>query len=225
MAISQYIQSNIDSNIDTWYIACNRFDSECTQLLCDALAYDTKVKALWLKRNPILAAGAVHIARMLTTNMYLETLDLLNTGLFDNGCELLFEALKVNHTLKNLDISANGLTIRSGQIIRIHFENGHNHLETLTVSCNALGDIGILEMAKGLKHDQCLKRLGIESNCIGAEGARALVDAGADVNIADGRGVRPLSLARERGYGEIVEILEAAGARPCPTSSCRTRPT
>ena len=43
---------------------------------------------------------------------------------------------------------------------------------------------------------------------------RALVDAGADVNIADGRGVRPLSLARERGYTEIIEILEAANARP-----------
>ena len=43
---------------------------------------------------------------------------------------------------------------------------------------------------------------------------RALVDAGADVDIADGRGVRPLSLARQRGYAEIIEILEAAGAKP-----------
>jgi hypothetical protein len=43
---------------------------------------------------------------------------------------------------------------------------------------------------------------------------RALVDAGADVDIADGCGVRPLSLARQRGYAEIIEILEAAGAKP-----------
>jgi ankyrin repeat protein len=43
---------------------------------------------------------------------------------------------------------------------------------------------------------------------------KALVDAGADVDIADGRGVRPLSLARGRGYTEIVEILEVAGAKP-----------
>jgi ankyrin repeat protein len=43
---------------------------------------------------------------------------------------------------------------------------------------------------------------------------KALVDAGADVNIADGRGVRPLKLARQRGYAEMVAILEAAGARP-----------
>ena len=43
---------------------------------------------------------------------------------------------------------------------------------------------------------------------------RALVEAGADVNIADGRGVRPLSLARARSYSEMIEILEAAGAKP-----------
>jgi len=43
---------------------------------------------------------------------------------------------------------------------------------------------------------------------------RALVDAGADVNIPDGRGVSPLTLARQRGYADMVEILAAAGALP-----------
>ena len=43
---------------------------------------------------------------------------------------------------------------------------------------------------------------------------RALVTAGADVNLADGEGVSPLALARRRGYGEMVRILEAAGAKP-----------
>jgi len=39
-----------------------------------------------------------------------------------------------------------------------------------------------------------------------------LVDAGADVNLADGDGVTPLAHARQRGYTEIAEILVAAGA-------------
>ncbi len=43
---------------------------------------------------------------------------------------------------------------------------------------------------------------------------RALVEAGADVNIADGRGVSPLALAQQRGYTEMVEILKAHGAKP-----------
>jgi len=40
-----------------------------------------------------------------------------------------------------------------------------------------------------------------------------LIKGGADVNRADGDGVTPLAHARARGYGEIVRLLEAAGAR------------
>ena len=43
---------------------------------------------------------------------------------------------------------------------------------------------------------------------------RALVDAGADVNLRDANGVSPLGLARARGYREMAKILETAGARP-----------
>jgi ankyrin repeat protein len=39
-----------------------------------------------------------------------------------------------------------------------------------------------------------------------------LVKAGADINLADRDGVRPLQHARSRGYGEIEAILVAAGA-------------
>lgn len=42
---------------------------------------------------------------------------------------------------------------------------------------------------------------------------RALVDAGADVNLADRGGTTPLRLARSRGYREMAAILEQAGAR------------
>ena len=42
---------------------------------------------------------------------------------------------------------------------------------------------------------------------------RALVDAGADVNLADGNGRSPLELAERSGYREMARILRAAGAR------------
>lgn len=42
---------------------------------------------------------------------------------------------------------------------------------------------------------------------------QALVDAKADVNLADGDGVSPMQHARSRGYTKMEQILAAAGAR------------
>jgi ankyrin repeat protein len=46
-----------------------------------------------------------------------------------------------------------------------------------------------------------------------SETLRALVRAGANVNIPDRAGITPLAHARGRGYKEMVAILEKAGAR------------
>lgn len=45
------------------------------------------------------------------------------------------------------------------------------------------------------------------------EVVRLLVEAGADVNLADSNGVTPLEHARQRGYQQMIEILAEAGAR------------
>jgi len=42
---------------------------------------------------------------------------------------------------------------------------------------------------------------------------RALIEAGANVNLADRNGATPLALARGRGLAEMVALLEKAGAR------------
>jgi len=41
----------------------------------------------------------------------------------------------------------------------------------------------------------------------------ALVKAGANLNLANRQGVTPLGLAKQRGFAEMVRILEGAGAR------------
>jgi hypothetical protein len=59
----------------------------------------------------------------------------------------------------------------------------------------------------------------IESIVLGDGGARhqvtlkSLVDAKANLQLADRDGRTPLQLARARGYGEMVKMLEAAGGR------------
>jgi ankyrin repeat protein len=59
----------------------------------------------------------------------------------------------------------------------------------------------------------------IEAIVLGDGGAnhqatlKHLIDARADLNLADRNGTRPLGLARGRGYAAMVKMLEAAGAR------------
>ena len=81
----------------------------------------------------------------------------------------------------------------------------------------------IQELLKtGIKIDH-VNRLGwtalLEAIILGNGGTRhtevvrLLVEAGADANLADAHGVTPLAHARQRGYGQIIEILQRAGAR------------
>ncbi|MCE7980488.1 MAG: ankyrin repeat domain-containing protein [Caldilinea sp. CFX5] len=77
----------------------------------------------------------------------------------------------------------------------------------------------LLETPIKLDH---INRLGwtalLEAIILGDGGARhtevvrLLVEAGADVNLADGNGVSPLAHAQQRGHTAIAEILRKAGA-------------
>ena len=59
----------------------------------------------------------------------------------------------------------------------------------------------------------------IESIVLGDGGTRhqatlkALIDAGANLQLADRVGQTPLALAKARGYSAMVSMLEKAGAR------------
>lgn len=86
------------------------------------------------------------------------------------------------------------------------------------------GHVGIIrELLKTdikIDHVNCLGWTALPEAIILGDGGprhtdvvRLLVEAGADVNLADACGVTPLSHARRRGHAAIAAILEAAGAR------------
>ncbi|MGL4811404.1 MAG: ankyrin repeat domain-containing protein [Beijerinckiaceae bacterium] len=95
---------------------------------------------------------------------------------------------------------------------------------TALIAAAHLGHDGIVKalIAAGapLDHINNLKWTAlIESIVLGQGGPRhvetlrALVAAGANVNLADGNGQSPLTLARSRGYTAMVDILTKAGAK------------
>lgn len=95
---------------------------------------------------------------------------------------------------------------------------------TALIAAAHLGHDGVvralIEAGAPLDHVNNLKWTAlIESIVLGNGGVRhtaclkALLDAGANPNLADGQGVTPLSLARSRGYQGMVTLLQAKGGR------------
>jgi len=95
---------------------------------------------------------------------------------------------------------------------------------TALIAAAHLGHVEVVRMliVAGAPLDQ-VNNLGwtalIESIVLGNGGRNhtdtldALVKAGASANIADRHGMTPLGHAKSRGYGEMVRILESAGAK------------
>lgn len=95
---------------------------------------------------------------------------------------------------------------------------------TALIAAAHLGHDGVVRtlIAAGAPLDH-VNNLGwtavIESIVLGDGGTRhtatleALINAGANVNVPDRAGATPLTLARSRGYRQMVALLESAGAR------------
>ena len=97
-------------------------------------------------------------------------------------------------------------------------------LPAQTRSCHADGHLEMVELLVTTKVDiDHVNHLGwtalLEAIVLSDGGPRhqqivqVLVDAGADVNIADKEGIIPLQHARQKGFQEIVKILASAGAK------------
>lgn len=178
-AIAEFLRARSDSPLDCWYIAGNHIGPAGIAHVCDALADDTRVTSLWLKRNPLKPAGMRPIAGLLRRNRTLEVLDLVNCGLLDDGLQHLLGALMgpgANKTLRHLYLGTNGVTEASAPLLA-EFLADHCALESLYLSCNRLGDDGVAELARGLAANRTIRRVSLASNRIGPRGAAALADA------------------------------------------------
>lgn len=129
------------------------------------------------------------------------------------------------------DIITIAAVANDAPMLKIAIEGGGNpkavtsrYDGTALIAAAHLGHAEVVKMliaAKApLDHVNNLKWTAlIESIVLGNGGAnhtetlRALVEAGANVNIADGSGASPLTLAKSRGFREMIAILEKAGAK------------
>ena len=132
----------------------------------------------------------------------------------------VYDALTISSVLNDLDMVK--LLIKHGanaKLITSPYEG------TALIASTHLGHVGVVrELIKAgapLDHVNNLQWTAlIEAIVLGDGGpnhvacVRLMVEAGANVNLADGDGTRPLSLAEQRGFKKMVEILNAAGGKP-----------
>ena len=78
--------------------------------LAKQLKNSTTLKQLWLQRCSLNSQSAESLAEALTTNKYLELLDISDNALCDDGIQHLAHALRVNQGLKDLYLWRCGMT-------------------------------------------------------------------------------------------------------------------
>lgn len=131
--------------------------------------------------------------------------DMLNNPFLYAGAEGLLVILKLAHQ------AGADPTIRNrygGVAIIPAAEKGHLEavrylLQETSIDINHINNLGWTALLEAI--------ILTDGGPVHQEIVRELIAHGADVNLPDGDGVTPLAHARDRGFREIVEILESAG--------------
>jgi hypothetical protein len=126
----------------------------CAQVVASVLSKCNQYSVINLSGNLLRDPGTTAIARCLQRNVAIRTLDVRSNNIGVAGGVKLAEALEVNGTLDELDLS--GI---SG------------------INRNHIGTAGCAAMGKALALNESLRTLYISSNGIGGEGVTALAEA------------------------------------------------
>ena len=121
------------------------------------------------------------LARALRNNTSLRALHLIRKGLSDADGAFLFRQLKNNNTLEKLELEGQHFETKTAEAVG-EFLAKNKTLKYLDLEMNYLtrGDIGqtgIQKLAEGLKHNENLISLNLNSNEINHEGAFYLQEA------------------------------------------------
>jgi Ran GTPase-activating protein (RanGAP) involved in mRNA processing and transport len=189
-------------HLETVYLGCNLIGENGIQAIAQALWHNPKVHALWLKRNPIGAAGWHHLTQMLQNNTTLRTLDLVNTSPDHRAVLDLLEVVKTHPSLEYLYLSGNGLDAAEASALANCL--ALCHLRGIYLSVNHLEDAGATLLAEGIGRNQSLEFLSLSSNGITDKGAEAVL-----MSLES----HPRLAALDLGYAPSTKVLGAQANR------------
>ena len=164
------------------------------QHLAQALCVNTSVKILKLSYNPLGDEGAKALAEILgrngtesseTVNTTLEHVDLSWCSIEPIGAQHLAQALRVNTSVKTLNLSCNPLVGYEGAKALAQMLGGNGvescgivntTLEYVVLSDYNIGPVGAQHLAQALRVNTSVKTLDLSHNLLGDEGAKALAE-------------------------------------------------
>ena len=192
----------VEAEVETLYLGCNGITADGACRIADQLRGSPQaVSGVWLKRNPLGAAGGDAAAALVESAASLRTLDLVQTGLTPEGLAALSAALiaaaGAGRRIERL--YAGGNPVGSVGAPAIAPAIGAGAVGELYLSAAGLGDHGALVLAEALGQAPygSLRRLSVASNGIGPQAVARLVTA------AVGAGVEVCDLGRVRAAGAL----------------------
>ena len=168
--LSNYLKNA--NHIESLYICACDISPVGLQQICTTINNNSNsnIKSLWLKRNRLGIHGMKILNEFLQYNKTVRTLDIINTGCLDSGCQILFDGLTNNTTIRTLYIGANGITSIGGSYVldyyKIKIKTRQLGIESLHIDVNRLGDNGIVDLCLVLQNYNALRRLVIGANRI-----------------------------------------------------------
>ncbi|XP_036690745.1 NACHT, LRR and PYD domains-containing protein 5 [Balaenoptera musculus] len=160
------------------YLSGNSLGSEGMNLLCRAVKLPScGLQRLILNACNLDVAGCGFLAFALMGNRRLTHLSLSMNPLADDGMNLLCEVMMESSCpLQDLELVNCHLTAACCKNLSYVITRSQ-HLKSLDLAANALGDHGIAALCEGLKQKNSLRRLGLETCGLTSNGCEALSSA------------------------------------------------
>ena len=161
------------TNLD---LSCHEIDDSDSDSPSDAIEDNSTTSYSGLNTNePIGDSGARFLSDAIKVNNTLTNLDLSGNAIGDSGAGFLSEAIKVNTVLTNLNLSVNEIGASGAGSLSDAIKVNRT-LTNLDLSVNKIGTTGATYLSDAIKVNTVLTNLDLRVNKIGDSGAGSLSD-------------------------------------------------
>jgi Ran GTPase-activating protein (RanGAP) involved in mRNA processing and transport len=157
-----------------------KIGDRAAESLFSALTDSNSILALDVSDNCFGTVTAPHIARLISSNIVLRSLDISWNELRDAGCETVFHALRANGALQGVQLAWNGCGDTAAAVLGDVLAKSDS-LMVLDVGHNRIGEAGAARLAAGLSAGgaAALKVLMVNDNPLGDGGCAMLLETAA----------------------------------------------